>query len=87
MTFSRSSMLALAATALVTSASAQLKVCTNNSTLSCQSSSQAPTCCYNYPGGALLQTQFWDTNPSTGPTDSWTIHGLWYVSFVDLPHS
>jgi len=24
-----------------------------------------------------VQTQFWDTNPSTGPTDSWTIHGLW----------
>lgn len=25
----------------------------------------------------LLQTQFWDTDPSTGPTNSWTIHGLW----------
>lgn len=25
----------------------------------------------------MLQTQFWDTNPSTGPTNSWTIHGLW----------
>lgn len=24
-----------------------------------------------------LQTQFWDASPSTGPTDSWTIHGLW----------
>jgi len=24
-----------------------------------------------------MQTQFWDTNPSTGPADSWTIHGLW----------
>jgi len=24
-----------------------------------------------------LQTQFWDTDPATGPTDSWTIHGLW----------
>ncbi|KAI9844320.1 MAG: Ribonuclease T2 precursor (RNase T2) [Thelocarpon superellum] len=23
------------------------------------------------------QTQFWDANPSTGPSDSWTIHGLW----------
>ena len=21
--------------------------------------------------------QFWDTDPVTGPTDSWTIHGLW----------
>lgn len=27
----------------------------------------------------LLQTQFWDTDPSTGPSDAWTIHGLWYV--------
>ncbi|KAN0133303.1 Ribonuclease T2-like protein [Lactarius tabidus] len=34
-------------------------------------------CCYESPGGLLLQTQFWDTNPSTGPSNSWTIHGLW----------
>jgi len=34
-------------------------------------------CCYEYPGGLLLQTQFWDTHPSIGPHDSWTIHGLW----------
>ncbi|KAK3671444.1 Ribonuclease T2 precursor (RNase T2) [Recurvomyces mirabilis] len=34
-------------------------------------------CCFNHPGGALLQTQFWDTHPVTGPQDSWTIHGLW----------
>lgn len=34
-------------------------------------------CCFNAPGGSLLQTQFWDTNPVTGPEDSWTIHGLW----------
>jgi len=25
----------------------------------------------------MLQTQFWDTSPSTGPSNSWTIHGLW----------
>jgi ribonuclease T2 len=36
-------------------------------------------CCFNAPGGQLLQTQFWDTNPPTGPSDSWTLHGLWYV--------
>jgi len=23
------------------------------------------------------KTQFWDANPATGPSDSWTIHGLW----------
>ncbi|CEO59498.1 hypothetical protein PMG11_04173 [Penicillium brasilianum] len=77
MAFSRSSMLALAATTLAIGASAQLEVCTNDSVFSCQSSSTEATCCFNYPGGALLQTQFWDTSPSTGPTDSWTIHGLW----------
>lgn len=35
------------------------------------------SCCYETPGGLLLQTQFWDTSPETGPTNSWTIHGLW----------
>ncbi|GAW21577.1 hypothetical protein ANO14919_111000 [Xylariales sp. No.14919] len=34
-------------------------------------------CCFNAPGGDVLLTQFWDTAPSTGPSDSWTIHGLW----------
>ncbi|KAJ6490792.1 ribonuclease T2-like protein [Mycena vitilis] len=34
-------------------------------------------CCFEAPGGLLLQTQFWDTSPSTGPSESWTIHGLW----------
>ncbi|KAI5480638.1 ribonuclease T2 [Pseudohyphozyma bogoriensis] len=35
------------------------------------------SCCTNTPGGQMLQTQFWDTDPVTGPTNSWTIHGLW----------
>jgi hypothetical protein len=30
-----------------------------------------------------LQTQFWDTDPVTGPSNSWTIHGLWYVVPLD----
>ncbi|KAF1843849.1 ribonuclease T2 [Cucurbitaria berberidis CBS 394.84] len=34
-------------------------------------------CCFNAPGGQILQTQFWDTTPATGPEDSWTLHGLW----------
>lgn len=41
-------------------------------------------CCFNAPGGQILQTQFWDTSPPTGPDDSWTLHGLWYVSFGQL---
>ncbi|KAL9601259.1 MAG: hypothetical protein Q9219_002664 [cf. Caloplaca sp. 3 TL-2023] len=46
--------------------------------LSCQNTTTvADTCCFNAPGGQLLQTQFWDTNPPTGPSDSWTVHGLW----------
>lgn len=51
--------------------------CTNPQT-SCQNSTAvADTCCFNAPGGQLLQTQFWDSSPATGPGDSWTIHGLW----------
>lgn len=46
--------------------------------LSCQTRySGQDTCCFNYPGGQVLQTQFWDADPAVGPDDSWTIHGLW----------
>lgn len=52
-------------------------VCTNPQT-SCQNTAAvSDTCCFNTPGGLLLQTQFWDYNPATGPSDSWTVHGLW----------
>ena len=52
-----------------------------NTPLSCKNTTAiADTCCFNAPGGLLLLTQFWDTNPPTGPDDSWTVHGLWYVS-------
>ncbi|KAJ5312010.1 hypothetical protein PENANT_c022G04682 [Penicillium antarcticum] len=70
-------MLALAAMNFITGTTANLKTCAASSGFSCQSSSSTPTCCFNYPGGAFLQTQFWDTDPVTGPSDSWTIHGLW----------
>ncbi|KAJ5131396.1 uncharacterized protein N7515_007435 [Penicillium bovifimosum] len=71
------SMLALAAMTLVTGTNADIGTCDTDSGFSCASSSTEATCCFNYPGGALLQTQFWDTDPSTGPSDSWTVHGLW----------
>lgn len=46
--------------------------------LSCQTTpANVDTCCFNTPGGQLLQTQFWDTSPPTGPSNSWTVHGLW----------
>ncbi len=57
--------------------------CPASAPVSCHNSTvYENTCCFNYPGGDLLQTQFWDTNPSTGPADSWTIHGLWCVLIV-----
>ncbi|KKK12241.1 hypothetical protein P175DRAFT_0499360 [Aspergillus ochraceoroseus IBT 24754] len=70
-------MLALLTMRLAPSVLAGIESCSSNSPLSCSSSSTAASCCYNSPGGSLLQTQFWDYNPSTGPSDSWTIHGLW----------
>ncbi|KAG8956544.1 ribonuclease T2-like [Tulasnella sp. 424] len=46
--------------------------------VSCQNGSAGvDSCCVETPGGQLVQTQFWDFNPSTGPSDSWTVHGLW----------
>lgn len=52
--------------------------CSADAPLSCQNTTAYEnTCCFNYPGGQILLTQFWDTNPPTGPEDSWTIHGLW----------
>ncbi|PFH50059.1 hypothetical protein AMATHDRAFT_61815 [Amanita thiersii Skay4041] len=44
--------------------------CTNTTAIS-------DTCCFESPGGLLLLSQFWTVNPPTGPSDSWTIHGLW----------
>ncbi|QID88311.1 ribonuclease T2-like [Saccharomyces pastorianus] len=47
------------------------------------------SCCFEYPGGIFLQTQFWNYFPSKsdlnetelvnelGPLNSFTIHGLW----------
>jgi len=52
--------------------------CPVSGTPSCQNDTSVPNlCCFESPGGLLLQTQFWDAHPSTGPHDSWTIHGLW----------
>ncbi|KAI5120848.1 hypothetical protein M0805_007035 [Coniferiporia weirii] len=51
--------------------------CSSTGQTSCHNTTVQNTCCFESPGGLLLQTQFWDTDPSTGPTDSWTIHGLW----------
>ncbi|KAI9368748.1 ribonuclease T2-like protein [Aspergillus egyptiacus] len=69
--------LALYAMQLAPSVLANPKTCPNDTPLSCSNESTEPSCCFNSPGGALLLTQFWDYDPSLGPSDSWTIHGLW----------
>ncbi|KAG8705926.1 ribonuclease T2-like [Ceratobasidium sp. 394] len=52
--------------------------CSTSSQTSCQNTTvQNNLCCFEAPGGQLLHTQLWDFDPSTGPSDSWTIHGLW----------
>ncbi|KAM3508471.1 hypothetical protein MY11210_006712 [Beauveria gryllotalpidicola] len=62
-------VLALAAGAMAAGCS-----CPSDSTLSCHNTTVvADTCCF-IPAGQLVQTQFWSTK---GPSDSWTIHGLW----------
>lgn len=68
--------------ALVTDAANILapKECPADVPLSCQADTPPEDkCCYNEPGGLLLITQFWDTDPVTGPNDAWTLHGLWLV--------
>lgn len=67
----------------------------SNPQISCQNTTAvADTCCFNAPGGLLLQTQFWDANPPTGPSNHWTVHGLWpdncdgtYESYCDTSRS
>ncbi|KAI1158190.1 ribonuclease t2 [Nemania serpens] len=60
------------------SANAASVSCPSNLPLSCSNTTVVDDlCCFIAPGGAILLTQFWDTNPSTGPSDSWTVHGLW----------
>jgi len=52
--------------------------CGANGPSSCSNNTEVSNlCCFEYPGGLLTLTQFWDYSPSSGPTDSWTIHGLW----------
>ncbi|KAK4035307.1 hypothetical protein C8A01DRAFT_38209 [Parachaetomium inaequale] len=58
-------------------ATAGSAACSADAPLSCHNTTSYDTCCLNAPGGHLLLTQFWDTNPATGPSDSWTVHGLW----------
>lgn len=84
------SLQVLASLTLTSASTASLKSCPSDIPASCQNKTAVDnTCCFNSPSGAFMQTQFWDTDPSTGPSDSWTIHGLWYSpSHINptLPH-
>lgn len=57
--------------------------CPIDGPLSCHNNTAAgDSCCFIHPGGQLLQTQFWDTRPSIGPNNSWTLHGLWCMNLT-----
>lgn len=52
--------------------------CPNDIPLSCSNSTPVEnSCCFEYPGGVLLQTQFWDYSPAIGDDKTFTLHGLW----------
>lgn len=54
--------------------------CGTSGPASCQNTDTPPatsSCCFESPGGLIMQTQVWDTNVAGSPEDSWTIHGLW----------
>ncbi|KAI1422029.1 ribonuclease T2-like protein [Xylaria sp. FL1777] len=72
--------IALAAVPVAKALSLTARATCSSTVESCSSSassSSVSSCCVNKPGGQFLQTQFWDTDPVTGPSNSWTIHGLW----------
>ncbi|KAH8153779.1 uncharacterized protein LAJ45_01546 [Morchella importuna] len=78
MSFSRFAKVALGSVLVTLGVNAGTPLSCTNTQISCKNTTAvADSCCFNSPGGQLLLTQFWDTDPVTGPVDSWTIHGLW----------
>ncbi|KAF3771177.1 ribonuclease T2 [Cryphonectria parasitica EP155] len=55
--------------------------CPINGPLSCHNSTPVAgdqSCCFIYPGGRILLTQFWDREVHVGGAEEdWTLHGLW----------
>ncbi|KAK7744294.1 Ribonuclease T2 precursor (RNase T2) [Diatrype stigma] len=52
--------------------------CPLDGPISCHNETQADSCCFIYPGGRLLLTQFWDEKLHVGGAETdWTLHGLW----------
>nr|BAK32788.1 ribonuclease T2 [Morchella esculenta]BAK32789.1 ribonuclease T2 [Morchella esculenta] len=78
MSFSGFSKFALGSLLVALGVDAGTPASCTNTQISCQNTTAVTdSCCFNAPGGQLLLTQFWDTDPVTGPVDSWTLHGLW----------
>jgi len=52
--------------------------CPTGGQISCQNTTaETDLCCFEAPGGLLLQTQFWDlSGPGTALPTTWTVHGL-----------
>ncbi|KAI0766685.1 ribonuclease T2 [Trametes elegans] len=51
--------------------------CSSDVPASCQNTTPvADLCCFEAPGGMIVQTQLREVSPSLGPSNSWTIHGL-----------
>lgn len=59
--------------------------CPIDGPMSCHNSTPVAgdSCCFVYPGGRILLTQFWDQQiHAGGAEEDWTLHGLWYVSIT-----
>ncbi|KAI4722679.1 ribonuclease T2 [Aureobasidium sp. EXF-10727] len=67
----------IALSTLLGMTAAVIESCPANAPISCQTSGTIQNTCCTEVQGQVLQTQFWDSSPATGPSDSWTIHGLW----------
>ncbi|KAH9812968.1 ribonuclease T2 [Teratosphaeria destructans] len=79
-----------ASTALFATALVSLPVCPASAPLSCHNTTAIRDKCCTEVQGQVLQVQLWDTDPATGPSDHWGIHGLWpdfcdgsYTSYCD----
>ncbi|OBA19833.1 ribonuclease T2 [Metschnikowia bicuspidata var. bicuspidata NRRL YB-4993] len=67
----------LAASVQAASVQGNSPLCPIDTPISCSTTTFDDSCCFESPGGVILQTQFWDYDPATGPSDSFTLHGLW----------
>ncbi|KAF2147633.1 ribonuclease Trv, RNase Trv [Myriangium duriaei CBS 260.36] len=72
-----SALLATCLVALAGHALADPLACKSSAPVSCQNTTAISNTCCTEVHGQVLQVQFWDSDPATGPSDSWTIHGLW----------